>query len=1126
MDLIRLSIQRPIAVISAVLMVVMFGLVALQTIPIQLAPDVNRPIITITTEWPGAAPAEIEREITNRQEEVLKGITGLESVTSQSEQGRAQITLEFAVGSNMDRSLLLVSNRLDQVSDYPDEASEPSMRTAGSEDNAIAWFIITRVAGNERPIHEYGDFVENLIQDRLERVPGVARINVYGTSSREIQVTVDPVQISRYGLTVSDVVQALRQANNSVSAGDIDEGKRRYVVRNEGELNSVDAIRQVVLRSERDPQTQRLARVTLGDIAEVAFAYKEPVSTIRMLGESALAMNAQRETGANVIETMDGINQALADLNESIIPEAGLTLRQVYDETFYINSAIALVQQNIWIGGILAAVVLLLFLRSLRATLIISIAIPVSVIGSFVAMAAMGRSINVISLAGLAFAVGMVVDAAIVVLENIYRLRESGRPTVIAAYEGARQVWGAVLVSALTTVMVFIPILVMQLEVGQLFRDIAVAISVSVLLSLLVSVTVLPALANRVLRRRDEIPDEAAALAAGGRGSGQAALPGRDALLERAGETLEQAALDGQGRPLAVARGDTGGSVALSRTKSGPALPLPGIDHLARGFVALTMGFVALVARSKLLALAVVLVMTAAAGYGAWRFLPKLEYLPEGNRNLMFGIVIPPPGYNLQTMTEIAERIEQATKPLWGDVAGREDVADEPPKIDRFFFVAFRATTFIGAAAVNPLRAAELEPVLSEPVFQEPGTFALIRQLSLFGRGIGGGRKIELDVSGPDLESILQVAGRAAGKVFAILPQSEGNQFRPNPGLELGAPEVRISPDRLRLADNGVTVRQLGEAVDTFNDGLRVAEVTVGSDRIDLMLKGPSGDVTQTQGIAQLPVVTEAGQILPVASLATVELTAGPTEIRHRERERTVTLEIVPASELALQRALELIQSEVITPLKAEGLPPGIKLRISGTADKLTVTWQAMVMELLLAIAIVYLVMAVLFESFIYPLVILLSVPVAAAGGVAGLALLNTQTYQPLDMLTLLGFVILVGIVVNNAILLVHQTLYHLRVEGLAPADAIQEATRNRIRPIFMSTLTSVFGMLPLVVVPGAGSELYRGLGSVVVGGLSLSALLTLIMIPPVLSVLVAPLEARAQARRAAVARPQAVPGE
>ena len=1072
MNLIKLAIERPTAVIAAVLMVVMFGLVALQTIPIQLSPDVNRPVITVTTTWPGAAPAEIEREILNRQEEEMVGLEGLTSITGRAEPGRNRLTLEFSVGTNMDRALLLVSNRLDRVNGYPDEANEPTLDTAGSEDKPIAWFIVNRTEGNERPIHEFGDFIEDVVKDRIERVPGISRVAVYGGSEREIQITVEPQLLARYRFTVSDVIQSLRGANASMTAGDVEEGKRRYVIRIEGELNTLDTIRAVVLRSYTDRASGRLARVTVGDIADVFYGYKDPTATIRLLGIPSIAFNAQRATGANVIEVMEGIDAAVTELNETAMARNKLTLRQVYDETVYINSAIDLVRQNVWVGGSLAIVILLLFLRSMRATLIISIAIPVSVVGAFVAMAALGRSINVISLAGLAFAVGMVVDAAIVVLENIYRHREAGRSAKEAAYLGAKEVWGAVLVSALTTVMVFIPILVMELEVGQLFRDIAVAISVSVLLSLVVSITVIPALSKRIFNTRRHGKEQAGVY----------------------------------------------------------RLHLPGIDHLARAFVAGIMGFVKAVVKSRTLAFGVVAVVTVVAAAGAWKFLPKLEYLPEGNRNLVFGVIIPPPGYNLATMTEIANEIETAIRPHWADVSGPESAPGEPPKIQRFFFVATRASTFLGAAAVDPARAPELIPVLQAPVFREPGTFGFINQPSIFGRGLGSGRKIELDISGQDLEQILDVAGRAMLKVVEAFPLQEGNQLRPNPGLELGAPEVRVIPDRLRLADNGVTARELGETVDAFNDGLRVAEVTVGSERLDLTLQGPEKNVTETQGIASLPVVTSSGRIVPTDSLADVVLTSGPTEIRHRERFRTVTLEIRPAPGIPLEAALDTIREQVIQPLQAEGLPPGTRLGLSGTAEDLEQTWDAMKWQLAIAIAIVFLVMAVLFESFIYPLVILLSVPVAAAGGVAGLVVLNQYTFQPLDMLTLLGFVILIGIVVNNAILLMHQTLHHLREEGMPATEAILEATRNRIRPIFMSTLTSVFGMLPLVLIPGAGSELYRGLGSVVVGGLALSAVLTLLLIPPMLAMVVGPLEERARRAAAAEGEPgrgaQPAPGE
>ncbi|PCI41801.1 MAG: acriflavin resistance protein [Rhodospirillaceae bacterium] len=1037
MNIIRQSIDRPIAVIAAVLMIVMFGLMALNTIPIQLIPDVRKPVLTITTTWPGAAPAEIEREIVNPQEDVFRGLKGLDEISSSSQTGRARITLEFSVSQDMDKALLLVANRLDQISSYPDEANKPSIRTSSSDDKPIAWFSLVRTDDNTTPMPHHGDFVEDTVQDLIERVPGVSRVNVYGGVKREMIVVISPERMAQFGLTVPQISNALRLANSSASAGDVEEGKRRYIVRTEGKLSTVKQVGAVVLLSQVDPVTGQISRLTVDDIGDVSFGHKKPTATIRRLGEPAMALNVVRESGANVIDTMTGIQAAVTELNATVLPNRGLVMKQLYDETVYINSAIDLVQQNIWGGGTLAAIILLLFLRSAPATLIISLAIPVSVIGSFVAMAALGRSINVISLAGIAFAVGMVVDAAIVVLENIYRLRQQGKSPSEAAYLGAQQVWGAVFVSALTTVLVFTPILIMDIEIGQLFRDIAVAISISVSLSLVVAVTVIPALANRLFK-------------------------------------------------------------TIPKQKTIPSLAF--LDRFAKFFTDAVLKYTRWVIQNRTRAIAVVTIMCGTAAVATVLFLPKLEYLPEGNRNLIFGRIMPPPGYNLKTTTDIAERVENAVRHLWASETGPDSKPGEPPKIDNFFFVARDSGSFLGASSVDPSRVAELIPILRKPIFSEPGTFGFITQPSLFGRTVGGGRSINLDISGPDLEVVLGVALKATGMVGKILPRADGHQIRPRPGLELGAPEVRIYPDPVRLADNGLNAREFSQTVDAFNDGLRVAEITVDGRRIDLTLKGPTNNITQTQGINHLPISTPGGAVLSIGDLANVVITSGPTEIRHIGRERTVTLQIRPSSSLALEDAINMLQSEVIDPLKAEGLPDGMTMRMAGTADKLSEAWNAMVWDISIAVIIVYLVMAILFESFLYPLIIILSVPLATAGGVGGLGFMNLFVHQPLDMLTLLGFIILVGIVVNNAILLVHQTLHHQRYDSMSKAEALVEATRNRIRPIFMSTLTSIFGMLPLVLFPGAGSELYRGLGSVVVGGLSLSAVLTLLMIPPLMA--------------------------
>ncbi len=1038
MNLIRLAIKQPTAMVAAVLMIVIFGIVALRTIPIQLTPDVRQPILQVTVDWPGAAPADVENEVTSRLEEELGGLEGVVDMESQSQQGRSRVTLTFDVAQDLDKAFVLVSNRLTGISGLPAEADPPSIRTSGSEDNPIARIGIQLTPENEGiDIETYGDFIEDVIMERLQRIRGVSQVYTWGGSERELRIIIDPEAMARFRLTVPDVLAALRGANASVSAGSVDEGKRRYVVRTESETSTIERVRQVVLRTLENETLGGISRVTVGDIGTVEFAIKESTSQRRYLGRQTVTINIVRERGANVIQTMEDVRAEVDAMNGTVAKRAGLEMRMIYDETEYIEKAISLVTSNIWLGGALAAIVLLTFLRSLRATLIVTMAIPVSVIGTFVAMSALGRSVNVISLAGIAFAVGMVVDAAIVVLENIFRHRQEGKSAMDAAYIGAKQIWAAVFASALTTVVVFVPILMLELTAGQLFRDIAVAISASVLLSLLVAITVIPALSSRLLAKSKSI--------------------------------------DGQG------------------------VKLPVIDHFARAFVAGLDRFTVFVAHRKAAAIGIVCLVVAGTGVSTWFFLPQLDYLPDGNRNFVIGRVQPPPGYNLSASTRVAEEIEKSMKHLWASETGPEAEPGGPPKIEHFFVVSFRDQTFVGVTAVDGSRVAELIPLMRQPVFREPGSRGFITQASLFGRGIGGSRSIELDISGENLEELIAIGQRADEMIAEIMPRSGGTQVRPLPGLELGAPEIRVIPNLTRVSEARMTARDLAITVDTFNDGVRVAEISIGGRRLDLTLQGPVSSIQQTQGVSDLPVVTPAGDIVPVSSLAEVMFTAGPTEIRHKDRARTITLQIRPDDRLPLETAVSMIRTEVMEKLREEGLPDDVKIQLSGAADDLSATWEALQYSLLVAIVIVYLVIAILFESFIYPLIIMLSVPLATAGGIGGLGVLNLFIYQPLDMLTMLGFIILVGIVVNNAILLVDSSLYLFREEKLSAAEAIRRATQQRVRPIFMSSLTSIFGLLPLVFIPGAGSELYRGLGSVVLGGLTLSAVLTLLVIPPLM---------------------------
>ncbi|MGB1894582.1 MAG: efflux RND transporter permease subunit, partial [Candidatus Puniceispirillaceae bacterium] len=490
-SLIKFAIERPVAVMAMMILTVMFGIVSSQIIPIQMSPDIEKPILQVRMSWSGASPEDVDREIVSRLETELSGLSGVEDIASRSDTGRARVTLTYGVGTDMDKALTMLLSELSGITDLPDEASAPQVRTSNSDDSPIARLALTATQDSGVDVEKLGNFLEDGIVAPLERVSGVAEIFLYGGGRREMRVEINPNDLIRYNLGLPQILQALRQASATLSVGTIDRGKRTYTVRTQANLFTPQTAGQIVVRNDLSASGQ-LVPVLLSDIATIRLVTKKRTSFRRLNGKDAVILNALREQNSNVVETMTRLRGVIDELNSEILQSRGLNLRVVYDETDYIASAIDLVKQNIWIGGLLALTILILFLRSFAPTFIIFMAIPTSVIGTFVAMAGLGMSINVISLAGLAFAVGMVVDASIVSQENIYRLRQKGLSAPQAAFHGARQVWAPILGSALTTVVVFVPVIMLKLPVGQLFRDIGVAISVSVLISVLVSTTLIP----------------------------------------------------------------------------------------------------------------------------------------------------------------------------------------------------------------------------------------------------------------------------------------------------------------------------------------------------------------------------------------------------------------------------------------------------------------------------------------------------------------------------------------------------------------------------------------------------------------------------------------------------------
>lgn len=1031
MDLIKTAINRPVTVAVAVIFVVLFGFIALYSIPVQLTPDVDNPKITVDTVWTGASPTEVENEIVREQEDELKSIEGLVEMTSESSEDRGSVVLEFEVGTDVDSKLVKVSNKLDQVKDYPDDADNPTISSVDVRSSAIAWFILKPLPENKEHIYNYHDFADEFIKPRLERVAGVGSSNIFGGQEREIQVVFDPNELAVRGITIRELADAISRENENFSGGSFDEGKRRYVVRTIGEYISTGDIENVVLKNVNGTP------VYIRDVAEVTLGYKDADYAVRQNGDASIAINALKESGANTIEVIDGLLEEVKVLNAGLLKDNGLYLYNVYEESGYITNAIDLVKQNLIIGGLLAIAVLFTFLRSGSSTLIVAAAIPISIIGTFVVMSLLGRTINVISLAGMSFAVGMVIDNSIVVLENIYRHMQMGKTRVRAAYEGMVEVWGAVLASTLTTAAVFLPIIFIKEQAGQLFRDIAIAISVSVILSLIVSITVIPTASSMIL------------------------------------------------------------NIAGSIQKGSKSL-FSFIYTFGGKVSGLITGTVSLIINNSGLRLTVILIFTVGSLLFSYLLVPKTEYLPTGNRNLVFGILVPPPGYNIDEFVSIGETIEADLSPYFYENRDTEIGKDKFPKIKNFFYVARGRQVFMGAVAQDPDNIKELIPLMQGALSKIPGMFAVVTQSSLFRSALGEGRSIKIQITGADLEGLVGVARKIFFTSMQAMPDA---QLRPIPSLDLGNPELQLITDRERASEVGVSNQDLGFSVRALVNGAKVSDYTINGQEIDLVIKGMEEYSSRTQSIEDIMIQSNNGQLVTLGSIADIKLTNGPERIDHFERERTIAIQVNPPETMPLETAIEKIQNDVLAQLQAGGqIPDNYNVLLTGTADKLTETRESLQWNFLLAIVISFLLMASLFESFIYPFVIMFSVPLASFGGFLGLRVLNLFTYQPLDILTMLGFVILIGIVINNAILIVHQSLNFMREEGLLPNDAILASVNSRIRPIFMSTMTSIFGMMPLVVLPGAGSELYRGLGSVIVGGLLVSTIFTLFLVPSVFS--------------------------
>lgn len=1004
MKLTEASLKNPVAVAVIVTLICAFGLLCLMRMPLQLFPDIERPQLGIFTQWRAASPQEIEAELLEPIESVLQGLPGVLTMEGNARQGGAEIFLTFAVGTDMRAMLVDVLGRLNRLPPLPRDSTPPVVQLLSGQAD-LTWYFVQQLPGTAGTIDDQQRFIQDRIVPLIEAVPGVAAVEVNGVVSEELRIEIDLQRAAALGVSIPQVAQEAARAND-ISGGVFDAGRKRYTLRFAGRY-APDELGEMIL-AWRDGQPVRL-----GDVATISVQRPEKTYFVYQNGNPAIGLRVQREEGANVLATLAGIRDVVDELRNGVLKKRGLGIAQSFDSGLFISRAINLLSGNLTAGVLLSIGCLWWFLRDRRATLLIASTIPVSLLATFIVLQLAGRNLNVISLAGMAFAVGMVMDAAIVVAENIVRLREGGMAPREAARTGAAQVGGALFASTVTTVAVFLPVLFMRDIEGQLFSDLALTVSIAVAISLLVAMTVLPAAASGWLK---------------GRGL---------------------AALDAPVYPYA-----TRWLMATTQT------------HARR--VGWIVGLVLLPC-----------VLT-------WALLPRFDYLPAVKRAAIDAFFSFPPSMGPAVVDhEIGRVLRERMAPYMSGEAS--------PQLKNWYLQLWPGGGTIGARVEDESQIGELERIVRDEVIVGfPDTRAFAAEGTLFAGFGGSARAIAIHLQSTDLDALAIAAETGRTR---LQQRFAGANVQAEPSPDAAGPELRVRANDRRLAEAGWNRADIGSIVRTLGDGLWLGEHFDGENRLPVILRAPGWESPEQLGSVLL--ATPRGGVLPLSELVQMQTTLAPSQLRRIDQRRSITLTLDPPEAVSLEEALAILEDEILPELRAL-LPSDASIRLAGSADRLAEVRTTMGMNFALALLVLFLLMTALFKSLKDSLFVMLTMPMALLGGVLGLRTLGLFVPQQLDLLSMIGFVMLLGMVINNAILLISQTRA-AEAAGLAIDAAVEQALSQRMRPILIGALTGVVGALPMAVSPGPGAAIYRGLAAVTVGGVGLSLLFTLVLMPALL---------------------------
>ena len=1017
MKLSEVSIRRPVFATVMSLAIILFGVISFTRLPVREYPDIDPPIVSITTFYRGASPNVVETEVTDVLEEQLATLEGVKTIQSSSLEQGSSITVEFELSRNVEQAANDVRDKVARVrGQLPREADDPIVAKVDVNAQPIVWLALSSTSHNGLELTETAELV---LKDRLQHVPGVGSIFIGGGRRYAMRVWLDPLRMASRGITTQDVERAIREENAEIPGGRVEGKGREFAVRTRGELTKPDEFASLVVSQSGNDV------VRLGDVARVEVGPEDERTAVRWNGQQAVGLGIIKQSKASTLDVASGVRKILPELRQLIPP--GMILDVAYDSSSFIQDSINEVSHTILIAMCLVVLVIIVFLKSFRATFIPAVAIPISIVGALAVAYFLGFTINILTLLSLVLAIGLVVDDAIVMLENVYRHLEMGKTRRQAALDGSKEIGFAIMATTISLVAVFVPVAFLQGTVGRLFNEFGITLAVAVLISGFVALSLTPMLTSRMLK------------------------------------------------PL-----HGGSDTWASRTFDAF------FDWLNRFYDRVLRG--ALRHRGRVFGVAALLVLIAGAAF----FFMRRELVPTEDRGIAFGIVIAPEGSTLPYTDRYMRQIESILLRLperRGLFTATGLGFGGPGQVTNGFI-------FVNLKPRHERHKSQQQIVqeLFPQLFSIPGVLAfVINPPSLGGRFSSSA--VEYVLEADSYEELRQATATMMAKASQLAigkpPKAFPYLINLDSDLKLNKPQLEISIDRDRAAGLGVSVTEIGTTLETLLGGREVTDFKRGSKQYHVIAQVPASGRATPDVIEEIYVRGNEG-LVQLANVVKVKETVAPKELNHYNRVRSATISANLIPVVSLGQALDDLDR-----IAQADLPPTVRHELAGQSKEFRESSNSLYFLFLLAVVFIYLVLAAQFESFIHPLTILLSVPLAVVGALISLFVFG----QSMNIFSQIGLIMLIGLVTKNSILIVEYS-NQLRARGREVTEAVVEAAKIRLRPILMTSFATVFGILPIAIGFGAGAESRRPLGIAVVGGLIFSTFLTLLLVPSMYTLL------------------------